>query len=117
MKAGDVLTLAVVGAGAYAAYRAIKAGTDAAATAGQWLQRAGDTVGAAYDAVTDTLSAPFVAVRDSNIGRIVGANVSRPAVPIGGQSVQQTHVTDLPEGSYQAANMFWALHPNDVFYD
>ena len=109
-----MLTLALVAAGGYAAWRAYRAGADA--LGGAW-DSVSTAAGAAYDAVTDTLAAPFVAARDSNLGRIVGTNIMRPAVPVGGQSVQRPHVTDLPEGSYRAAEMYWSLYPDAVFYD
>lgn len=112
MKASDVVTVAVVALGAYGAWRAIKAGTDAAGAAGAWIA---DTAASAYDAVTDIVAAPFVYA--ASVPEKIVTAVHGPAVPVGGSSVQLRHTTDLPEGSYRAAEMYWSLYPNAVFYD
>lgn len=115
-----VLLAAVAGVG-YAGWRAYQGAAGAAG-------RVGDVFAGAYDAVSGVLSSAAGAVGDAGAAvagaarnspslTIPYANFTRPAVPVGGASVQRAHVTDLPEGSYQAAAMFWSLHPDAVFYD
>lgn len=112
MKASDVVTVAIVALGAYGAYRAIKAGSDAAGAAKDWIA---ETAAGAYDAVTEVVKAPFVYA--ASVPEKIVTAVHGPVVPVGGSSVQERHATDLPEGGYQAANMYWSLYPNAVFYD
>lgn len=123
-----LLMIAGIGAAGYLGWKAYKAAGGAAdwigkgfadvgeAIAGAWDATA-DTVARAWDATTETLSRPVEIFTSGTPSRIIAANVTRPAVPAGSQSVQRPHVTDLPEGSYQAAAMFWSLHPDAVFYD
>lgn len=131
MKTDDLrflLLLGVVGVVGYAGWRAWSAGGDMFAgvsdTLGGWGESLGGAwddlafgAGQTWDSVTETIRAPVNVITNSTPSRVLVANITKQAVPIGGASVQQRHVTDLPEGSYQAAAMFWSLHPNDVFYD
>jgi len=117
MKFDDVkslLLLTAVGVGAWIAWSAYRKGS---ALVSDTLGGIGAAAGAAWDSVTGAASAAVDTVLTQTPAGIVYANITRPAVPQGGQSLQQTHVTDLPEGSYQAPAMFWSLHPNAVFYD
>lgn len=51
-------------------------------------------------------------------GQPTGATApSTASSPTSSQSVQLPHTTDLPEGSFRAAEMYWSLYPNAVFYD
>lgn len=124
MKTDDLrflLMLGIVGAAGYVGWKAWTSGAGLLVGAGSSIAQAWDelsaTAGQAWDAVTETVRAPLEVIANGTASRVIVANVTKPPVPIGGASVQQPHVTDLPEGSYQAAAMFWSLHPNDVFYD
>jgi len=111
VKAETVRTLAllaVIAGMGYVGWRAYREMTGA-------VGAVSGAFGSAYDAVTGLLSDGVAAVA-SVPDRIVTA-VHGPAVPVGGSSLQLRHTTDLPEGSYQAAAMYWSLYPDAVFYD
>lgn len=106
IKAG--LMLAALGVLGYAGWKAYSA---AAGTLSGW----GDSISSTYRAVADAVEntgqaviAPF---------RPAIATVMKQPVPTGGASLQKSHATDLPEGTYHAAEMYWSLYPNEVFYD
>lgn len=111
MKADTVkaaMMLAAVGVAAYAGWRAYRGVAGAVGSVSGMF-------GSAYDAVTGVLSDGVAAV--AAVPEAIVTAVHGPVVPVGGSSVQVRHTTDLPEGSYQAAAMYWSLYPNAVFYD
>lgn len=124
MKTDDLrflLMLGVIGAAGYVGWKAWSGGAGLLSGAGASIAQAWDdistTAGAAWDSVTETIRAPVEVIANGTPTRVIVANVTRPPVPTAGASLQRPHVTDLPEGSYQAAAMFWSLHPDAVFYD
>ena len=131
MKSDDLrflLMLGLVGVVGYAGYRAWSAGGDLFAGVSDTFSGWGESIGGAWDdlafqagqswdSVTETLSAPVSVIANGTPSRVLVANITKPPVPTAGASLQRPHVTDLPEGSYQAAAMFWSLHPDAVFYD
>lgn len=124
MKTDDLrflLMLGMVGVVGYAGWKAWHAGGDLFAGVSDAIGGAWDDLafqaGQTWDSVTETIRAPIDVIASGTPSRVLVANITRPAVPIGGASLQRSHVTDLPEGSYQAAAMFWSLHPDAVFYD
>lgn len=68
MKAADVLTVALVAAGAYAAFRIVRAGQNAAGVVGGWIDDAGAAIA---DGAAALIAAP---------GRAVSALVSGTSV-------------------------------------
>lgn len=124
MKTDDLrfmLMLGVIGAAGYVGWKAWKTGAGLLSGAGASIAQAWDdistTAGAAWDSVTETIRPTVEVIANGTPTRVLVANVTRPPVPTAGASLQRPHVTDLPEGSYQAAAMFWSLHPDAVFYD
>lgn len=124
MKTDDLrflLMLGVIGAAGYVGWKAWSGGAGLLSGAGASIAQAWDdistTAGAAWDSVTETIRAPVEVIANGTPTRVIVANVTRPPVQTAGASLQRPHVTDLPEGSYQAAAMFWSLHPDAVFYD
>lgn len=124
MKTDDLrflLMLGVIGAAGYVGWKAWSGGAGLLSGAGASIAQAWDDIstqaGAAWDSVTETIRAPVEVIANGTPTRVIVANVTRPPVPTAGASLQRPHVTDLPEGSYQAAAMFWSLHPDAVFYD
>lgn len=124
MKTDDlrfILMLGVIGAAGYVGWKAWSGGAGLLSGAGASIAQAWDdlsmTAGAAWDSVTETIRAPVEVIANGTPTRVIVANVTRTPVPTAGASLQRPHVTDLPEGSYQAAAMFWSLHPDAVFYD
>lgn len=120
VSAGDLVTLAIVAAGAWGVWQAIKAATAGAEAVGQWASEAGETVQqagrdwvAGGQAATGQIQDVFAGAQ----GWVVSLLEPAPSVPVGGASVQRRSATDLPEGSYQAPAMFWSLYPDAVFYD
>lgn len=112
---GVALLVVLVGGG-YLAYRAWETAAGAASTVGGILYGAYDAVSGLLADAGAAIGSAAEVVTTATPNRIMWANVTKPAVPVGGYSVQQPHVTSLP-GNYQAANMFWSAHPNDIFYD
>lgn len=114
-----MLTLVAVGVGGWYAYKGYRAAADA-------VDSVGNAIGGAWDATTGAIAGAYDAVSGvlaSGVEAVAGAPdafvtaIHGPAVPTGDQSLQLRHTTNLPEGSYQAANMFWSLYPDAVFYD
>lgn len=143
MKAADLVTVAVVAAGAFGVYAAWKRGggtlgNDIGAGAvdladglfGGAINRIGDKVGVPrtdaergrqewesgnyYEASKYMPAVDFIG---AVWGAMTGGGATGSGVQVGGSSVQERHTTDLPEGSYRAAEMYWSLYPNAVFYD
>lgn len=124
MKTDDLrflLMLGLVAGAGYIGWKAWSGGavllTGAGASIAQAWEDLSATAGAAWDSVTETIRPPVEVIANGTPTRVLVANVTRPPVPTAGASLQRPHVTDLPEGSYQAAAMFWSLHPDAVFYD
>lgn len=124
MKTDDLrflLMLGLVGAAGYVGWKAWSGGAGLLSGAGASIAQAWDDIStkaaAAWDSVTETIRAPVEVIANGTPTRVIVANVTRPPVPTAGASLQRPHVTDLPEGSYQAAAMFWSLYPDAVFYD
>ncbi|HJV24560.1 MAG TPA: hypothetical protein VJ673_02690 [Aromatoleum sp.] len=113
---GLALLVGLLGAG-YVAWKAYDATAGAVSSIGSALNGAYDAVTEVLSDVGDGISSAAAVVTQSTPARVIVANVMKPPVPVGGSSVQIPFVEDLPEGSYQAANMFWSMHPNEVFYD
>lgn len=122
-RAALLVALGVLGVVGYRAYRG-------AADVGQWI---GSALDEAWQGTKELAAAPLEATIWHPAVVPGGQEATRqiqavaqsvfdlfkpaPAVPVGGTSVQRKTTTDLPEGSYQAAAMFWSLYPNAVFYD
>lgn len=106
VKAGLMLAAAAVGV--YAAWRAYQASAGV-------VDSIGGALTGAYDAVAGVLTGAAESV--ASLPEAFVTAVHGPAVPVGGSSVQQRHTTDLPEGSSRAAEMYWSLYPDAVFYD
>lgn len=120
MKADDIkflVLLAGVGVAGYLGWKTWRAGADALGGLGDTLSGWGDSLATAWDSATDVLAAPVRVITEGTASKVIAANITKPAVPVGGSSLQRRSVTDLPEGSYQAAAMFWSLYPDAVFYD